>query len=351
MKRATVTLLWAIALLAIGSSTAFAQNRLAGRFGEAVVGNQRVIVHVTVAVPPGQSENDVTENALRGQGARPLQPAEFKTSGLVWDQFFNDTLADDQVLQNYNSAGEPVAASPSLTNSENTWSGVTTSTFQFASGATTRCPSLVKECPGAQTFDGFNDVGWAAISGCCTLAVTWYGTSIDEADMALNTRFQWSTNGGSGYDIETVMLHENGHVLGLDHSTASGSVMQATYATVRRSLGEDDERGVTYLYPEPSDVGSISGTVTSSSSGSPIAGATISIPNFPNSATTDASGVYSFDGVPDIGSYSITASAQGYTSATQDNVIVPTSGLDFILQGQSGGGGGCVPKGKGYNCK
>src|SRR5215218_7111499 len=55
-------------------------------------------------------------------------------------------------------------------------------------GGTTRCPSLVQECPGAQFNDPYNDVGWLALGGT-TLGVTWYTTSDPEADMALNTRF------------------------------------------------------------------------------------------------------------------------------------------------------------------
>jgi Matrixin len=206
-----------VIILAFGSQTTYAQNRLAGRFGEIIVGNQRVVVDVTIAALPGQNQNDISENALRGQGARPLQPSELTINGLAWDQF----------LQNYNGAGAPIAAFTSLTNSEATWNGVSTSAFYVASETTTRCPSLVKECPGPQTFDGYNDVGWAAISGCCTLAVTWYGTSIDEADMALNSGLQWTANGVAGYDLETMMLHENGHALGLGHSDVSGSVMGA----------------------------------------------------------------------------------------------------------------------------
>jgi hypothetical protein len=36
---------------------------------------------------------------------------------------------------------------------------------------------------------GFNDVAWMRLSGCGILGVTWYNNTTDEADMALNTRF------------------------------------------------------------------------------------------------------------------------------------------------------------------
>ena len=52
------------------------------------------------------------------------------------------------------------------------------------------------------------------------LGVTWSGTSTDEADMALNTNFNWATDGvdDADFDVQTVFLHENGHAAGLGHS-------------------------------------------------------------------------------------------------------------------------------------
>ena len=167
--------------------------------------------------------------------------------------------------------------------------------------------------------------------------------------MALNTRFQLTTtSGGAGYDVETVMLHENGHVVGLDHSTAAGSIMQATYGGVQPSLSPDDERGITYLYPETWAISTIQGTVTAMSGGAEIAGAKVSIANFPVSATTGSNGQYTLVGVPDIPTYQITASASGYQSFTMDlDPIVPlTTNVNFALAtGSGGGGGGCKKKG------
>lgn len=57
--------------------------------------------------------------------------------------------------------------------------------------------------------------------------------------------------GGGAIDLETVALHEVGHLLGLAHSTVSGSVMAAYYSGVRRSLSADDVAGIQSLYGKP----------------------------------------------------------------------------------------------------
>jgi hypothetical protein len=353
MKKWVFSFLVVAVFLGIGVNSLSAQARVAHRFGEAIVDGHRLIVHVTVAIPPGWDENDVVENVMRDQGARPFAPSEFSLTGLKWDQFDDDSVSDPSVVQQYNPAGEPIAALTSFTAAQATWTGVIESKFKFTFGETTdRCPSLVKECPGPQTFDNHNDVGWIAISGCCTLGVTWYDTTTDEADTALNTRFQWTTSSGSGFDIETVLLHEIGHTLGLGHSSVSGSVMEATYAGVRRALQGDDKRGVTYLYPEEAWIGEISGTVTSAVGATAISGATVSIADLPITATTNATGQYTLTGVPDIGLYRITATATGFNSQTLPDVPVPSVNKNFSLTVKSGGGGSCVPKGPtGNNCK
>ncbi|MEP7141750.1 MAG: matrixin family metalloprotease [Ferruginibacter sp.] len=60
----------------------------------------------------------------------------------------------------------------------------------------------------------------------------------------------WSLTGtGSTFDVETVALHEIGHLLGLDHSAVAGSVMFPSYGGVRRALTQDDINGARLLYP------------------------------------------------------------------------------------------------------
>jgi len=208
-------------------------------------------VEILVHVPDGQDANAAAERALAGQGAKkapkppaPPQENSYSFTGLFWDVL--------PVVQNYNGAGSPQpGAQTALNNTYGPWSSVSGSTYRIQSGGTTtRCPSLVRECPGAQRNDRFNDVGWARLANG-TLGVTWSTSTIDEADMAINTRYTWTTGCTAqpgAFDLESVILHENGHVAGLGHSTDINAVMYPSYQTARCSLAQDDKNGLAALY-------------------------------------------------------------------------------------------------------
>ena len=76
----------------------------------------------------------------------------------------------------------------------------------------------------------------------------------------------WSLTGSGGtFDLETVALHEVGHLLGLAHSSDPNAIMYPTYTGVRRSLGQDDLDGIRRLYPylcRRTDSGSQAGGVS-----------------------------------------------------------------------------------------
>jgi hypothetical protein len=255
MTARTLGSLFSLALLAALPASAQADGQVASATGAKQVNGQTVYVDVVVAVPSSQTARQATDQALAQQGARRSQKPPWAggpPGGGGTEKYFYTGLkwSPASVTQNYNSAGQPLAAKSALTNTYSDWSTITDSTYGISYGAdTTRCPSLVQECPGAQVTDDHNDVGWQSLGGT-TLGVTWYTTSDPEADMALNTSFTWkSTCGsGSGYDVETVFLHENGHVAGLDHAKRTDSVMYPSYQAPRCTLFDYDKRSMANLY-------------------------------------------------------------------------------------------------------
>ncbi len=151
---------------------------------------------------------------------------------------------------------------------------------------------------------------------------------IVEADIAINPRplgadgtlLQFSTDGTPGtYDLESTLMHEIGHFLGLDHSNVIGSTMQphqglnGTYglpAFTERTLSEDDRSRVLSLYgPTESmkdGMGAIEGKLTNSSLGGypvPLPGAHVWVEESGSgrvvaSGITSASGNYRIESIP-----------------------------------------------------
>jgi hypothetical protein len=74
-------------------------------------------------------------------------------------------------------------------------------------------------------------------------------------DIILNAGAAWKIN--SDYDLETVVIHELGHALGMGHSAISAAVMSAYYTGVKQTLTSDDIAGIDSIYgavpPSPSN--------------------------------------------------------------------------------------------------
>lgn len=93
--------------------------------------------------------------------------------------------------------------------------------------------------------------------GSSTLAVTYYsysGSTMTEADIVVNTGQPWDSYRGplrSVFDIQRVVLHETGHLLGLAHSSLSTAIMNA-YINNSYTLQPDDIAGIQALYGAPS---------------------------------------------------------------------------------------------------
>jgi Matrixin/IPT/TIG domain len=136
---------------------------------------------------------------------------------------------------------------------------------------------------GAVQADGYNVITFSDTTvplGSSTIAATftWFRSevgsdgvihpAIGEADIAFNPNLSFSTSGEvNKFDVQSILTHEIGHFLGLDHSTMVSSVMVpfgVTSLLDQRTLAYDDIAGITDIYPIASAVtglGQIRGTV------------------------------------------------------------------------------------------
>jgi Matrixin len=129
------------------------------------------------------------------------------------------------------------------------WSAVCNVQFVY-DGTTTNAASLA-----TGTRDGVNVIAWVALPGNTT-GITYAGASgfagqtftLDEADMTLN--YQYNPL------LDSTLLHEVGHMLGIKHSNQENAVMSgpntapdvSTAYTALTALQADDIAGCTSLY-------------------------------------------------------------------------------------------------------
>ncbi|HXG90092.1 MAG TPA: matrixin family metalloprotease [Vicinamibacterales bacterium] len=171
----------------------------------------------------------------------------------------------------------------------NTWKAVPTAAVQAEFQALTTAPPGLQD--GRTTFGFLDRPDLDRVLGATSFLLDGTTGEIIEADVFFNTRFNWSTAaaGEPGrIDLESVALHEIGHLLGLGHSAlgetemipggrrviASGAVMfpiaMMPGATADRQLQADDVAGISDLYPGPQFTqasSSISGRVLKNGSG------------------------------------------------------------------------------------
>jgi hypothetical protein len=166
-----------------------------------------------------------------------------------------------------------------------TWQAVDSAavTFEFV-GMTSALPGMAD---GRTTIGFLDEPDLDQVLGATSFLIDTTNGAIVEADVFFNTRFAWSVAaGGQGgrVDLESVALHELGHLLGLGHSAigetemtpgggrrviASGAIMfpiaMTSGATADRVLQADDIAGISDLYPAAGQVdetGTITGRIT-----------------------------------------------------------------------------------------
>lgn len=185
--------------------------------------------------------------------------------------------ADIPVEVAYNPAFDPpgIAGKPVVQWALMVWDAIPSQYFRFSDEGNT--PATRSLC-GVDDPDGTNTVRFAADLPSGALGVTCSvsdGTLVDgirrvvEFDLSLSASINWSTANTTppgSYDLNTTVLHELGHALGLDHTTVGGAVMLAKLSSgqQRRVPQGDDIAGLQALYglgppagpsPSPSPTG------------------------------------------------------------------------------------------------
>jgi hypothetical protein len=126
-----------------------------------------------------------------------------------------------------------------------------------------------QETPGAANHLAAYDLGrWNGWLGMTYCEPATPKALLTSTRMLVNTYWEFDpphplghTSSAGGFDLESLLVHEFGHMLHLDDESTAKDVMAPTLKPLilRRSLGVDDQAGRAYLYPllaefEPSEL-------------------------------------------------------------------------------------------------
>ena len=181
-----------------------------------------------------------------------------------------------------NTSGGPADSLAAIQAAMQTWTDVSTSSFNFNYGGTTSSTAY-------GTMDGTNIICFGTITTTGTVGQNsyWYYTDsgqLIDSDIKLNTyHYSWVTDGSiNGFDVQNVTTHELGHSLSLEDLYSIADTEKTMYGsteygeTKRRTLEQDDIDGITYLYPDATPTPSPSPIVTPSPTPTPTLTPTLS---------------------------------------------------------------------------
>ena len=210
------------------------------------------------------------------------------------------------------------------------WSAISTANIQFTEAGTTTSNKYANASDGINLVS-FEDDQFPFSYGVLAVAAktlkidaTTQAARIIDADIVVNPDFVndikynlgvlGSGNNSGYFDIQSVITHEIGHILGLLHSGVVSSTMFFTLnsGTKVRTLEQDDKSWASYGYPKQplynSTYGSISGNITYGYGGQAVAGALVYAISTSRQDSvhgySDASGNYTIPGLLP-GSYNI----------------------------------------------
>lgn len=241
------------------------------------------------------------------------QPVALRWRQMPVSYFVNASTADGVTPDAFQQAIERAFA---------TWDAVPSASiaFRFA-GETTAAPG---DDDGRSTLGFLDEPDLEGVLASTSFVVDVTTGEILEADIFFNSHFAWSTaaSGDPGrYDVETIAVHEIGHLGGLGHSALGETELTATGRKViaaesvmfplafsagsvtNRRLRADDVAGISDLYPTSTftaSTGSLSGRVLRAGQG--VFGAHVVVFNLASRAlvggfTLNAQGQFSIGGL------------------------------------------------------
>ena len=181
---------------------------------------------------------------------RSLKPENFTYDGYHWAG--SNPMGEPYLVNTNASKVDPAAFLQAVRNAASNWTNVSCSYFVFTYGGTTALANDTSQ------VDGYNIVSWGPLeAGVLGRTTYWFWSNkvIFEADMVLNTAYNWATGDTippDSFDVESVALHEFGHFLSLGHDDNPAAVMYPSLAPGgrKRWLYTTDIDGICTIYPK-----------------------------------------------------------------------------------------------------
>ncbi|MBI4868721.1 MAG: PKD domain-containing protein [Candidatus Wallbacteria bacterium] len=252
---------------------------------------------------------------LAAQSALAFTPATVDSTSLITRKWTGGSVAIKfNATHGSNIAGSDADVTSVVSSAIATWATVSNVSLTINNGGTTADTAK-------NTNDGQNTVLFADSAAQSelggALAVTFSrfsGTTgaMQDADVVFTTsqNFFTTTLVSDQFHLQSVLTHELGHLLGLDHSSVLGATMfQSTPAGVRGAhlLSEDDLCGIRTTYPGGTALGTFIGRVRKGSAG--VLGASVFAVDtrgivWASALTQDAEGAFGIRGLP-TGTYAL----------------------------------------------